>query len=473
MEVAADKHDIAALLRARADVYPSLGRVLRTGYYNRVFGLACCLLLAFGCASTTERPEPQFRVGQENRPFLISPLTGYPRGVAPVTTQQLEGGFMALVRDGNFSSARQASQALLDINPTLHPAELLGLQVKFTDGQYAEVAEALDELVVKVPNYFAALVLRARVAELLNDIPRAFEIYWSVQSNHLPSASKVNRLRVQALAGARQDTQAALDSGHLQKAVEIAERLQTWAPGELPTLRIRQAVAVALDDPGAELSVLRELGRLSPKDVEVAQRRAVLETEVGDAGLGLGILQRLVAQYPENAEMAELLSRAKFRWRLQVLPEAVRDLADLEVLNRADFAALLYWLFPEIRYGKPVSGRIANDISSHAFRDEIVKVANLGLIEIDANLHRFSPEVSLTRGATFRGFLALFELAEDQPACLGNWRQSLNSSVDFVCQAAASCGLIPSLADCLPEAEVSGRAVVEMGRLAQKQLGIK
>ncbi len=441
--------------------------------YTRVLVLSCWLALALGCASTIQRPEPQFRVGPENRPFMLTPLEGYPRGVAPVTSRQLENGFSALIRDGNFASARQVSQSLLDVNPSFHPAILLELQVGFMEGKRRALAEALDAVLAEVPEYLAVQVLRARVAELLNDIPKAFEIYWSVQSIHPSSASKVNRLRVQALAGTAQVIQEALAVGHLQEAVEMLEKLRNWAPGELPTLRIRQAVALALEDPDAELLALRELTRLSPNDLMVARHHAVLETEVGDAGLGLRILQRLTTRYPEDMELEELLGKAKFRWRLLVLPEEVRRLADVEVLTRADFAALLYWLFPEIRYGKPVRARIANDILGHPFRDEIVKVANLGLVEIDANLHRFSPDRSLTRGTTFRGFLSLFERAQDEPACLGNWRQSLNPSVTFVCQAAASCGLIPSPADCLPEATVSGEVVVEMGRLAQNQLGMK
>lgn len=436
-----------------------------------VSSLALGFLIILGCATTIERPEPQFWLGPENRPFLLSPLSGYPRGVAPITTHQLESGFRALVRDGDISSAYQVSQSLLDLNPSLHPAQLLEAQVGFLQGNYAALADKVDEIVIEVPDYLAALVLRARVAELLEDIPRAFELYSAVRKIHSVSDHKAIGLRDRALVKTRQEIQDALSVGHLAAAAKRVKKLRTWAPGEVSTLEIQQAVAIALEDPVAELAALRGLSTLAPGDSARMNRRAVLETEVGDVGLGLGILQRLVNQYPEDVELGENLGKARFRWRMMVLPEAVRELADVEVLKRGDFAALLYWLFPEIRYGKPVTARIANDILGHAFRDEIVKVANLGLVEVDPSLHQFNPDLDLTRGTAFRSFLALLEGAVEEPACLGNWRQSLNPSVEFVCQAAASCGLIPDPADCLPTSTVSGQVVVEMGRLAQSQLG--
>ena len=222
------------------------------------------LLLVLGCASTVERPEPQFRISQENRPFLISPLTGYPRGVAPSTTQQLGSGFAALMRDGDSASAHLVSRSLLDVNPSLHPAQLLDLQARFVEGKYSDLAEGLDGIVADIPGFQAAVVLRARVFEILNNIPMAFELYWSVQSSHQPSASKVNELRIQALAGAGQAIQSDLNLGHLEEAERNLEKLQLWAPGELPTFRMSAAVAVALEDPGAELIVrVLQIGALS------------------------------------------------------------------------------------------------------------------------------------------------------------------------------------------------------------------
>jgi hypothetical protein len=301
----------------------------------------------------------------------------------------------------------------------------------------------------------AALALRARVAELLDDLTGAFGRYLAIQSNHSASALKVIQLRSQAVSTIGQEIKNALGLGHLDGAVERLEQLQEWAPGEVSTLELQREVVAA---------------KLVSNDLEVATRRAILEVEVGEAGLGLGILQQLVDRFPENLMLAEDLGRAKFRWRLMVLPERIRELADLAELNRGDFAALLYWLFPEVRYGRPEKARIANDILGHDFRDEIVKVANLGLVKVDSVLHRFNPELALTRGTVIRSLLSLFEQGHAELACLGNWRQSLSPSVEFVCQAAASCGLILSPADCLPEATVSGQVVIEMGRLAQDQL---
>jgi hypothetical protein len=346
----------------------------------------------------------------------------------------------------------------------------LAAQVAFIQGNHGEIIDGLDEIIAENPAYLAAVVLRARAAELLDDIPAAFDLYSGVQLNHPPSALKVTALRDRALKRTGQVIQEALDSGHLDAAAEGLAKLSSWAPDEVPTLRLQQQVARALEDPVAELVALRALSKIDAQDMSVMRQRAVLETAVGDAGLGLRILQGLAHRYPDDLELVELLGKAKFRWRLMILPEEVRKLAHHEVLTRGDFAALLYWLFPEIRYGKPARARIANDVLGHAFQEEIVKVANLGLVEVDSSLHQFSPEDDLTRITVFRALLSLFESTLEPPVCLGNWRQSLSPSVDFVCEAAASCGLIPTPADCLPEATLSGQVMVEMGRIAQDQL---
>jgi hypothetical protein len=46
---------------------------------------------------------------------------------------------------------------------------------------------------------------------------------------------------------------------------------------------------------------------------------------------------------------------------------------------------------PQIRTARPGAAQIASDIVDHPSRDEIARVANLGLMSIDETLHRFSP----------------------------------------------------------------------------------
>ena len=94
-------------------------------------------------------------------------------------------------------------------------------------GDYGALAGRLDEIVAEVPGYMAALALRARVAELLDDLPGAFGRYLAIQANHSASALKVIQLRSQAVSTIGQEIKNALSLGHLDGAVERLEQLRS------------------------------------------------------------------------------------------------------------------------------------------------------------------------------------------------------------------------------------------------------
>src|SRR4029079_18610301 len=104
---------------------------------------------------------------------------------------------------------------------------------------------------------------------------------------------------------------------------------------------------------------------------------------------------------------AEKLGWAKYRFRLQLLPANVRTIAERPQLTRASFAALLYWLSPDVRYGRGGSVRIATDILETEHRDEIMRVLNLGLFDVDETLHRYYPDNAITLGDALSALLRL------------------------------------------------------------------
>ncbi len=184
---------------------------------------------------------------------------------------------------------------------------------------------------------------------------------------------------------------------------------------------------------------------------------------VGDPGAGLQIIQNLASDSPRDPVLAEKLEAAKFRWRVSLLPKQVQEVAAKPSLDKADLAVLLYWLVPNVRYGRPTSGRIATDVLEHRHQEEIVRVVNLGLMEVDSTLHRFSPSATVRRGTVLRSLLlALARFGGKlscQPAQGGN------------CDAAARCGVLAEGEECRTGSSISGGEAVELIRRALKHMG--
>jgi hypothetical protein len=225
---------------------------------------------------------------------------------------------------------------------------------------------------------------------------------------------------------------------------------------------------VAKGDARAELAAVQELVRRRPDDRQLAERQVDLEFAVGDPTVGLQVIQDLADKNPRDAALAEKLASAKFRWRLSLLPPGVQAVAARPELNRAELAVLLYWLIPEVRYAKPAAGRIATDVLDHPQREEIVRVVNLGLLDVDATLHRFSPGAPARRGTAVASLTRLLARSGQRVDCATGGAQA---GARTACQAAARCGLIPSEEDCLPGTPLSGADAVEMIRRTLELLG--
>jgi hypothetical protein len=134
---------------------------------------------------------------------------------------------------------------------------------------------------------------------------------------------------------------------------------------------------------------------------------------------------------------------------------------------------MLYWLFPSVRYGRADAGRIANDVLNHPHRQEIVRVANLGIMSIDPRLHQFQPDKVLSRAGTMVPILRILGRQRPLPACLSGHDVSLRMSSNLACELAFRCGLLDETAGCLPGAAISGSAAIEWTRRALDNLGVE
>jgi hypothetical protein len=416
------------------------------------FALAAGLCgMSWGCAA-----EPRARIQQP----LPAELADYLLDPSPLASGPLESEisrrFRGLLAGEPVAELREVSARSTPIGAD--PAgTLLRAQIELVAGDLDASRRALNELRGDAETATPARLLAARLAELAGESWAAFAHYDALAPELPIAARRRQELRAAATEELRARAARALDEGRADAAAADFERLVELAGESREIVELQARIGAARGDARQELSALRTLAAGESAELSLRLRRAELEVEAGDAGLGLALLEQLVAEHDEEPGVRLALERAKFAYRLVNAPEVVRQVARSPQLTRADFARLLYWLVPAARTSRPGATRIATDVLDHPAREEIVRVANLGLLRIDEVLHRFEPERDLTRAEAFR---ALARLA-------GERAETPKES----CLYAAGQRWIAEPGECLPTAPVSGTEATDWLRRAEGSAG--
>lgn len=389
--------------------------------------------------------------------------------LAPASAEALEIAFRDFIRGGEAGSALAAALELQQRSDAVDPATVLAAQAQFAAGSCGAVVDSLAPLVERSPRYVAAQLLLGHCREELGDLPGAALAYSEVADGATYAAARVAVLGPQAREAAVERIRAWAAGGEKDAARAALIELQRWAPRDVETLAVVSGLASALGDGRLELEAVRALVQNDAVDRALLERQATLELELGDSGVGLRILEELSREFPGDAALAENLGRARFAWRLTMLPEPARGLGKSPELNRGQLAALLYWVFPGVRYTRPAEATIANDILDHIHRTEIVRVVNLGIMEVDPNLHSFSPDVAATRADALRGLLRLLRRSGGRE-CLDGTSLGAGLSIESACHLATRCGLLVEPGDCLPQAGLSGSTAMSFARVASRLL---
>ena len=433
------------------------------------FGLATLL---GGCASPAPvRPHPPNRI--EPRPlaladgdevYLIEPLAGFSGSIDAAPRAEIDRGYRGLRQRGEIEEAFAIASDILAAEPSSTPAAVLAAQVEYARGDFAAVIARLVPVGDHTPDYTAAQLVLGRAAERTGDVALAYAAYRVIAARSPLAFERAGGLHAQALETVHRRLDDALARNEIEAAKKQLRLLEAWGAAETATLEAAAAVARAGGDRSAELAAIRGLSERHPDDRALLERRADLELSIGDPSAAVQIVQSLVDRDPKNRHLADKLDATKFRWRLSFLPPDVRELAARPALTRAELAVLLYWLVPEVRYARPTAGRIAADVLDQPRQEEIVRVVNLGLLDVDPDLHRFNPASTARRVAAFSAFLRVLEKFEREAACLA---ENLGS----VCAEATRCGLLGAADDCRPRDAISGAEAVEAIRKLIGQLG--
>src|SRR3954463_3416559 len=371
------------------------------------------VLLAAALACTSAPPPPPVRqpvpqapvplaLDAADRPYVLNPLEGYNREVDAQLRNRLEGVWHDLVDTGDTEGALRASAEMLQASPDFLPAQVLAAQVDFAAGENTHVVTRLLPVGDTLPTYTASQMLIGRAAERLGDVALAYSAYRAVAARSSLALKRAGELHPRAMEIVSHRLDESLKAQKVDEAQKQLSLLQAWGPSETITLEGARKVALARGDHAAELAAVKEIAARSPGDRALLERRAELELEVGDPSAGLKIVQDLAARNPKDPDLARRVEAAKFRWRLAPLPKELQGGASKPELNKGDLSVLLYWLVSQVRNSRPTAGRIATDVLDHPHREEIVRVVNLGLMDGDPTLHRFSPGSSIRRGPALR-----------------------------------------------------------------------
>ena len=426
-------------------------------------GIAALVLAA--CPSSGPPPKPAPSLGDAlpvaDRSFLPSPLEGAPGEPDPARDAALGEAYRLLAAVGDSAGAREGARALLAADATYHPAEVLVGQADYLAGDFAGVVTRIGLVAESEPRYTAALLLLGRSAERLGDLANAYAAYLSVSDASAVALERSRELETRAFEIVVARFEDAVAHGRLDDAERQLHQLRVWAPEHLDTIETGRRLAEVRGDRQAERLALEQLLGRDPSRRDLIERRAELDLADGDAARGLQALRELLAANPEDARLGEKVERAKFRWRVTLLPADVQRIAAKAELNRGDFSVLAYWLVPEIRYSRPGAGKIATDILDHPRREEIARVINLGLFDIDSTLHTFGPERGIDRGAALRALLRAAGSLGGRP-CSGD--------LGAVCESAVTCGLVGGSSDCRVSERLSGDGALELLRRTQRIL---
>lgn len=426
------------------------------------------------CGGTVSAPAPVAAPTQRTDAFLVDPMADVPFEHSVALGERVARAWRELHAGGDVQPARAEAQAVLDIDPDFAPATVLLAQLSMLDGRADDAVSALEPVASARPRYAAAQTVLAMAAESSGELVLAYEA-WRRLAATPEVVGSLDRLRprVFEILGNRFDD--ALGRGRLDEAELTLRRIHEWSDPERPprdwtdhdaaTAERAWRLAAAMNDDGVEREILEKLVEAEPERREAVERLAELEIANDALRRGLARLEALLERHPDDAELVRQVERAKFRWRLETFPEAVRRLASKPELSRAEVAALINWFLPEVRFAPIDRPPVATDILDHAMQKEIVRVLNASLMSIDPAVHRFSPERPAIRGDLIAALLRLPGLSDAVPSCLdGVEPLRLRATAALTCDVAVRCTLIEESGDCLPAARISGDEALELFR---------
>lgn len=202
-----------------------------------------------------------------------------------------------------------------------------------------------------------------------------------------------------------------------------------------------QALAKAAEAEGAledAWSAAKRAHDIDPGNAAMAEALASLATRTGRWSEAESLYEQLGNADPAFLEKA---AAARFEFRVQNLPVTARRAALSPRLTRAQLAALLVELSPEVRDARvPPGAEVAMDVVDRPERAALVRTIGLGFFAVSRDTHLVGADVPVARGEMPSHLRRLAALAGGELACPASL---------------AECGILPEASR-----QLSGREAV-------------
>ena len=414
------------------------------------------VLVAAGCTPVADKPAPNV-VPTGNDRFLVDPRLGYTGPGAPATVTRFENAWRYVLA-GEEAEAQRRLNEILQREPGYVPAQLAQAALDLRAGRFAEASTTVARLRDFLPDYTAARVYEAELAYRQKQTRQAYELYRAVVS--LPDAPAFAQERLAELHDAFfNELYGAAQSAPDSEAMRLLRETLALNPGAIePRILLAQKLLAAKQWDEAR----RELDPL----LNTAPDRSEVQEMLAEIDVGRGRYQEAIVRYgrlatrTKDPRFERRLEEIKQEWSAANMPPYYRSAVESAAITRADFATLLYWTVPSVRFAQNLgSPPIAIDIENVPGREEVIRAIAIGLFEVDAVTRRVSPyrPVTATRLSTHLARLLSLRGA----TCARGLPQD---------RVLTACGVADPLNGRSPEDAITGRQAVAALQQAAKHL---
>lgn len=397
--------------------------------------------LVTSCAPV-DPPAPVVTPQGDDR-YLIDPRTGY-SGTGPAADDRGFENAWRYILAGDEAEGRRRLAEVLRKNPGYAPALLAGAALDIRAGRLDEAETSVEALRSSTSHYMAAEVYAAEIATRRGETRRALELYRAIAAQ--PDAPPTANERATQL-------QAALFN-------ELQEAAKSASDADAVRL-LREALALNADAADARVLLAQKLVAQRRYDEARRELAPLLDTQpdrtevqemLAEIDFGRGRFEEAIARYDRlsrrtnEPRFATRLDEIKREWSLANMPSHFRAAVNSTALTRADFATLLFWTVPSIRFAQNVGAPpIAVDIEEVAGREEMIRAIAIGLYDVDPVTRRVSPFRTVTAGRLAQTAARVLQL-RSAPCARGIAQD----------QVLAACGVRHSLHNVPTDASVTG-----------------
>jgi tetratricopeptide (TPR) repeat protein len=390
--------------------------------------------MAAGCASSSRAPVPhRDRFPLDPREELAGP---FPEEV-------LKG--CAALAEGNARSAETFFEAARSGGKRPLAAEIGWVEAAVLLDRAGDAVPVCGKLLEAGDPTLPLLVACGEARAASGDAPSGHDLYLRAVAKD-PERAGLNERAEELRLAARDEwvsraKESAGEPDWARARSEIAEAIGL-AP-ESSEVRIAAGdLELKAGDKAAALKRYREAMEIEPRNAAVLEKTGTLAFELGDHALAISALDRLAREKPSAAGRA---ADARLAFRVANWPPAEREAARATRLTRAAAAELVWWMLPEVREARVGTGVIASDAVSRRDSRAVTRAVALGLLDVDPETHRVSPDASFSLGAAAKLLIRLVGILRPNPgqlSCMGKAARSGALTNAEAVRLASGCRLL-------------------------------